>query len=82
MGYEFAPKWRATSDGAMKLLGRLEFGSGAVTMRYEPRRQPSGRVDRQVTTAPSMGGFALLVNNTAARMPLTAQELERVRPAS
>ena len=23
------------------LVGRLEFGSGAVAMRYEPRRQPS-----------------------------------------
>jgi dihydrofolate reductase len=24
----------------LKLVGRLEFGSGAVAMRYEPRRQP------------------------------------------
>jgi dihydrofolate reductase len=27
----------------LKLVSRLEFGSGAVAMRYEPRRQPSGR---------------------------------------
>jgi dihydrofolate reductase len=26
----------------LKLVSRLEFGSGAVAMRYEPRRQPSG----------------------------------------
>jgi dihydrofolate reductase len=25
----------------LKLVSRLEFGSGAVAMRYEPRRQPS-----------------------------------------
>ena len=27
----------------LKLVGRRELGSGAVAMRYEPRRQPSGR---------------------------------------
>ena len=26
----------------LKLVSRLEFGSGAVAMRYEPRRSPSG----------------------------------------
>ena len=26
----------------LKLVSRLEFGSGAVAMRYEPKRQPSG----------------------------------------
>jgi dihydrofolate reductase len=26
----------------LKLVSRLEFGSGAVAMRYEPRRWPSG----------------------------------------
>jgi len=26
----------------LKLVGRQEFGSGAVAMRYEPRRQPLG----------------------------------------
>ena len=26
----------------LKLMSRLEFGSGAVAMRYEPRRQTSG----------------------------------------
>jgi dihydrofolate reductase len=26
----------------LKLVGRHEFGSGAVAMRYEPRRQPNG----------------------------------------
>jgi dihydrofolate reductase len=26
----------------LKLVSRLEYGSGAVAMRYEPRRQPSG----------------------------------------
>jgi dihydrofolate reductase len=26
----------------LRLMSRLEFGSGAVAMRYEPRRQPSG----------------------------------------
>ena len=26
----------------LKLVSRLEFGSGAVAMRYEPRREPSG----------------------------------------
>lgn len=25
----------------LKLVSRLEFGSGAVALRYEPRRQPS-----------------------------------------
>jgi hypothetical protein len=25
----------------LKLVSRLEFGSGALAMRYEPRRQPS-----------------------------------------
>ena len=27
----------------LKLLGRLEFGSGAVAMRYQPRRSPFSR---------------------------------------
>ena len=27
----------------LKLVSRLEFGSGAVAMRYEPRRRPSGQ---------------------------------------
>src|SRR3954454_18412747 len=27
----------------LRLVGRLELGSGAVAMRYEPRRKPSGR---------------------------------------
>ena len=27
----------------LKLVSRLEFGSGAVAMRYEPKRQESGR---------------------------------------
>ena len=31
----------------VELVGRLEFGSGAVAMRYEPRRQPFLRQDRQ-----------------------------------
>src|SRR4029434_8778885 len=26
----------------LKLVSRLEFGSGMVAMRYEPRREPSG----------------------------------------
>src|SRR5262249_43673387 len=26
----------------LKLVGRREFGSGAVAMRYEPKREPSG----------------------------------------
>jgi dihydrofolate reductase len=26
----------------LKLVSRLEFGSGAVAMQYEPRRQPAG----------------------------------------
>ena len=26
----------------LKLVSRLEFGSGAVALRYEPRRSPSG----------------------------------------
>ena len=42
--------WRSTADVPgfsqdwtskqvdLKLMGRLEFGSGAVAMRYEPRR--------------------------------------------
>ena len=30
----------------LKLVSRLEFGSGAVAMRYEPRRQPSGLLAR------------------------------------
>ena len=25
----------------LKLVSRLEFGSGAVALRYEPKRQPS-----------------------------------------
>ncbi len=39
---------RYLDDGAgeqkridLKLVSRLEYGSGAVAMRYEPRRQPS-----------------------------------------
>src|SRR5262249_13012116 len=28
----------------LKLVSRLEFGSGAVAMRYEPRREPTGLV--------------------------------------
>ena len=28
----------------LKLVSRLEFGSGAVAMRYEPRRQPTERM--------------------------------------
>jgi dihydrofolate reductase len=27
----------------LKLVSRLEFGSGAVAMRYEPTRQPKDR---------------------------------------
>jgi len=37
----------------LKLASRLEFGSGAVAMRYEPRRVPSGlpaRVGRRVAS--------------------------------
>jgi len=30
----------------LKLVSRLEFGSGAVAMRYEPRRWPSGLLAR------------------------------------
>src|SRR5260370_26423018 len=30
----------------LKLVSRLEFGSGAVAMRYEPRRQPSALLAR------------------------------------
>ena len=30
----------------LKLVSRLEFGSGAVAMRYEPRRWPSGSLAR------------------------------------
>src|SRR5215213_1012036 len=30
----------------LQLVSRLEFGSGAVAMRYEPRREPSGLLAR------------------------------------
>jgi hypothetical protein len=47
--YEFVVQSRLAGDGPtlfsglskpvdLKLLSRLEFGSGAVAMRYEPRR--------------------------------------------
>ncbi len=50
--YEFVVQPRLTGHGPtlfaglskhvdLKLVSRLEFGSGAVAMRYEPRRQPS-----------------------------------------
>jgi dihydrofolate reductase len=34
----------------LKLVSRLELGSGAVAMRYEPKRQPSGLMGRGVHT--------------------------------
>ncbi len=34
----------------LRLVSRLEFGSGAVAMRYEPRRQPLGLLTRLVLT--------------------------------
>jgi hypothetical protein len=48
--YEFVVHPRLAGHGPtlfagcvdMKLVSRLEFGSGAVAMRYEPRRKPSG----------------------------------------
>jgi dihydrofolate reductase len=38
----------------LKLVSRLEFGSGAVAMRYEPRRQPFLQIGHQR----SLGGIA------------------------
>jgi len=49
--YEFAVHPRLAGHGPtlfaglskcvdLRLVSRLEFGSGAVAMRYEPRRQP------------------------------------------
>jgi dihydrofolate reductase len=50
--YEFIVQPRLAGNGPtlfaglskridLKLVSRLEFGSGAVAMRYEPRRRPS-----------------------------------------
>src|SRR5262249_36823122 len=46
----------------LKLVSRLEFGSGAVAMRYEAGREPSGRSRPRLLPAPPASSRALRIS--------------------